>query len=228
MTLTDDVARQIGSMLWRGSFGERRAIGIFGRLRRGALLTDAEREPLERIMDEEVDHGNLLRSCARRYLALRPDIPRPMFPAHRTPEHILVAALNAAERFEMPGLSLAHALFQRLGDADAVWAYTRLIADEPGHIAWGRQVLDRLRRTRPELRADLSAVRRPLVRAYKAARTHRWFLRGEAAADPYPEGEWGGAPHALRETRESSGDMRPAPATVPGVGPSHEMRGGPV
>ena len=36
MTIDDSVQHEIGSMLWRGSFGERRAIGIFGRLRRGA------------------------------------------------------------------------------------------------------------------------------------------------------------------------------------------------
>lgn len=177
--MTADQLREVGAMLWRGSFGERRAIGIFNRLRIGALLTAEERAPLERIMDEEVGHGNLLRACARRYLPVRIDIPRPLYPAHLTPEHRLVAAINAAERYETPGLTLARALFQKLGDTEAVAAYDRLIAEEPGHIAWSRAVLQRLRQI-PAYRAELTAVRQPLVQAYKAARGSRWFLRGAA------------------------------------------------
>src|SRR5689334_12359279 len=171
----ESVYAEIGAMLWRGSFGERRAIGIFNRLRIGRLLTDEERRPLERIMDEEVGHGNLLRACARRYLAVRIDIPAPMYPAHRTPEAELLAAINAAERYESPGLKLARTLFQRLGDSEAVMAYDRLIAEEPGHIAWSRSVLARLRRDGRSV--DLPAIRRPLRDAYKAARAARWFLR---------------------------------------------------
>lgn len=179
MTVNDDVIREIGMMLWRGSFGERRAIGIFGHLRRGALLTAEEREPLEQIMDEEVGHGNLLRACAKRYVPGRIEIPRPLYPVRSTPEHQLVAAIHAAERYESPGLVLARALFERLGDRDAVATYTRLIAEEPGHIAWSRKVLTRLRAI-PDLRADLIAVRRPLLNAYKTARAARWFLRAAA------------------------------------------------
>lgn len=185
MTVNDDVIREIGMMLWRGSFGERRAIGIFGHLRRGALLTAEEREPLEQIMDEEVGHGNLLRACAKRYVPVRIEIPRPLYPVRVTPEHQLVAAIHAAERYESPGLVLARALFERLGDRDAVATYTRLIAEEPGHIAWSRKVLTRLRAI-PDLRVDLIAVRRPLLNAYKTARAARWFLRA-AALDQVPE-----------------------------------------
>jgi hypothetical protein len=177
MTITEPLRLAIGTMLWRGSFSERRGIGVFGRLRRGALLTHEERLPLERIMDEEVDHGNLLRACAKRYIPARVEIrPAPYGPVKLLSEARLVATINAAERYETPGLGLGRAFFQRLGDADAVAAFDRLIADEPEHIAWSNAVLLRLRREHPEWMEELTAARRPLIAAYKAVRPERWFL----------------------------------------------------
>ena len=177
MMITDSLRQGIGSMLWRGSLGERRAIGIFGRLLRGSLLTPDEKAALPAIIEEEIQHGDLLRACAKRYLPTRIEIPRPLFHVREHPEHVLVAALHAAERFEAPGMPLARALFLRLGDTEAVRAYEILIRDEAGHIAWGRRVMERLRVERPEWRAELSGVRPPLLTAYKAARAARWFLR---------------------------------------------------
>jgi hypothetical protein len=170
-------------MLWRGSFSERRGIGVFGRLRRGTVLTHDERLPLAQIMDEEVDHGNLLRACAKRYIQARVEIrPAPYGPVRLLSEARLVATINAAERYETPGLVLGRAVFQRLGDGDAVAAFDRLIVDEPGHIAWSNAVLRRLRREHPEWAADLAEARRPLLAAYKAVRPERWFLHEGAHA----------------------------------------------
>jgi hypothetical protein len=173
---------EIGALLWRASFGERRAIGIFGRLRRGQLLTAEERAPLERMMDEEVGHGNLLRACAKRYLPARIEIPTTtimLYPAHRTPEHQLVAFIHAAERYETPGMKLAHRMFRQLGDTETAAVYERLMAEEPSHIAWSRSVLCRLRAA--GMAGDPAAVRRPVIAAYKVARRTRWFLRDVAA-----------------------------------------------
>lgn len=143
--MTPELEHRLGIFLWRSSYLERAAAGVFYRAGRSEMLDPRDRTTVREFAEEEVKHAELLKGLGKALIRTRPDAH--LIPIE-IPTDLLVdlALIHQGERLLFAGFNKMIALGRRLGLAELVQVYEVIQGEERRHIAWGRRVVAELSR----------------------------------------------------------------------------------
>lgn len=162
MTTKDKLARRLGRVVWDIAGVEQVATAVCGVIRSAGLLTDSEERFLvDTIRPEEIQHDRSMEAWARRMYGPRPqhrlaysafgrkELLYATIPDRKKRFAYSLASLLWNERFNLRWAPTVIALFDRIEPGLARQYAENLLRDEPRHVAWGDQVVERIRQQDP-------------------------------------------------------------------------------